>query len=61
MEGGAESGFRHVKPESYKPRLLHFSGVKNNIAVREVIFSVLLFLAFDVILPFCFDIYFWQK
>lgn len=36
MEGGAESGFRHVTPETYKPRLLHFSGVKNNITVTEV-------------------------
>lgn len=36
MEGGAESGFRHVKPEAYKPRLLHFSGVKQHITVKEV-------------------------
>jgi len=36
MEGGAESGFRHVKPEAYKPRLLHFSGIKQHITVKEV-------------------------
>lgn len=36
MEGGADSGFRHVKPEEYKPRLLHFSGLKKNIEVAEV-------------------------
>lgn len=36
MEGGAESGFRHVKPEAYKPRLLHFSGLKQHITIKEV-------------------------
>jgi len=36
LEGGAETGFRHVKPEEYKPRLLHFSGAKKNIVVHEV-------------------------
>jgi len=23
LSGGVESGFKHVKPEEYKPRLLH--------------------------------------
>ena len=32
----AETGFRHVKPEEYTPRLLHFHGVKKNITVKEV-------------------------
>ena len=32
----AETGFRHVKPEEYRPRLLHFHGVKKNITVKEV-------------------------
>ncbi|CAG5121226.1 unnamed protein product, partial [Candidula unifasciata] len=36
MNGGAQTGFRHVQPEKYKPRLLHFSGQKKNIVVREV-------------------------
>jgi len=36
MEGGAESGFRHVEPTQYKPRLLHFSGVKQTVVVKEV-------------------------
>lgn len=36
MSGGAESGFRHVKPEEYKPRLLHFCGTRKNIEVKEV-------------------------
>lgn len=36
LEGGADSGFNHVKPTEYKPRLLHFSGQKQQIYVREV-------------------------
>lgn len=36
LEGGVESGFHHVKPEEYKPKLLHVKGVKNNVRVREV-------------------------
>jgi len=28
LEGGVASGFRHVKPEDYKPRLLHVKGRK---------------------------------
>ena len=38
MEGGAESGFHYVKPDEYKPRLLHFSGLKKHIVVKEVHF-----------------------
>jgi len=38
-EGGVDSGFNHVKPEEYKPRLLHIKGAKNTI-VREVPISV---------------------
>ena len=36
MEGGAESGFRHVTPTEYKPRLLHFSGTKRTVVLKEV-------------------------
>lgn len=36
MKGGAESGFNHVEPEVYTPRLLHFSGTRNNVVVKEV-------------------------
>jgi gelsolin len=37
MEGGADSGFRHVEPEKYVPRLLHFHGTgKKNIVVNQV-------------------------
>jgi gelsolin len=28
MDGGVESGFKHVKPEEYKPRLMHLKGKK---------------------------------
>lgn len=36
MEGGAESGFRHVTPEEYRPRLLQFCGTRKHIAITEV-------------------------
>jgi gelsolin len=36
MEGGADTGFRHVKPTEYKPRLLHFHGDKKRVTVKEV-------------------------
>lgn len=36
MHGGAESGFRRVKPEQYKPRLFHFHGDKRGVMVKEV-------------------------
>jgi gelsolin len=35
MEGGVESGFRHVEPEKYRPRLLHIKG-KKKVRVTEV-------------------------
>jgi gelsolin len=35
LEGGVESGFRHVKPEEYKPRLLHVKGSGQNIKVQQ--------------------------
>ena len=36
MDGGADTGFRHVTPEEYRPRLLHFSGARKNIVIREI-------------------------
>jgi gelsolin len=40
MQGGCDSGFRRVKPEEYKPRLLHFaSRDKRHVEVTEVAFS----------------------
>jgi len=35
LSGGVGSGFNHVKPEDYKPKLLHIKG-KNRITVCEV-------------------------
>ncbi|WAR27057.1 GELS2-like protein [Mya arenaria] len=36
MKGGADSGFRHVKPTEYKPRLLHFHGDRKGVMVQEI-------------------------
>lgn len=36
LEGGADTGFRHVEPEKYTPRLLHFSGTGKNVVVSQV-------------------------
>ncbi|EGG13408.1 severin [Cavenderia fasciculata] len=35
LRGGIESGFNHVKPETYRPRLLHISGDRH-VRVQEV-------------------------
>jgi len=35
LSGGVESGFKHVKPEEYKPRLLHIKG-KKKVRVTQV-------------------------
>lgn len=36
MEGGADSGFNHVEPEEYTPRLFHFSSTGRNVVVNQV-------------------------
>jgi len=36
LSGGVDSGFRHVKPEDYKPRLLHVSGYQKHVQVSQV-------------------------
>jgi len=36
LKGGIETGFRHVKPEEYRPRLLHIKGKLKNARVTEV-------------------------
>jgi gelsolin len=33
MEGGAETGFRHVPPECYEPRLLQLVGGRKDVVV----------------------------
>eukprot|EP00731_Ephydatia_muelleri_P007448 Em0003g1696a len=35
LEGGADSGFKHVKPTEYKARLLHFHGDQHGVKVVE--------------------------
>lgn len=35
LEGGVETGFKHVEAKEYKPRLLHLKG-KKTVVVREV-------------------------
>uniref|UniRef100_A0A0R3TMT5 HP domain-containing protein n=1 Tax=Rodentolepis nana TaxID=102285 RepID=A0A0R3TMT5_RODNA len=39
LHGGYDSGFRQVKPEEYKPRLLHFCRQNKVTYLREVFFS----------------------
>jgi len=34
--GGVDTGFKHVEPEKYKPRLLHIKGKLNKTICREV-------------------------
>ena len=41
LEGGAESGYRHVTPAKYIPRLFHFHGTGTNVVVKQV-FSIFL-------------------
>ena len=35
QSGGVDSGFKHVKPEEYRHRLLHVKGAKGRLVVRE--------------------------
>jgi len=39
QKGGIESGFNKVKPDDYKPRLLHMKGNKERVRVTEVALS----------------------
>lgn len=36
LAGGSDSGFRHVTPEEYEPRLLHVHGSRKNMEVKQV-------------------------
>lgn len=36
LSGGADTGFRHVSPVEYKPRLFHFCGTRKHVTVKEV-------------------------
>lgn len=39
MKGGAETGFRHVEPKKYTPRLLHVFGDRRKTTIKEVKFK----------------------
>lgn len=36
LKGGVDSGFNHVEPEKYDPRLLHVKGTRRNVRVTQV-------------------------
>jgi gelsolin len=36
MAGGIDTGFRHVEPTSYRPRLLHIKGTRKTVTAIEV-------------------------
>jgi gelsolin len=36
LDGGVASGFRNVKPQDYKPRLMHVTGFKKHVQVYQV-------------------------
>jgi len=60
LEGGVESGFNHVKPEEYKPRLLHLKG-KKRVRVTQVELSGESLNSGDVfILDFGMNIFQWN-
>lgn len=60
LTGGMESGFNHVKPTEYKPRLLHLKG-KKNIRVTEVPIEMKSLNSGDVfVLDAGLHIYQWQ-
>ena len=37
MEGGADTGFRHVEPEKYEPRLMRYKREGRRVVATEVI------------------------
>lgn len=49
MEGGADTGFHHVEPEKYTPRLMHFSGKGVNVVVKEVCLFSLYYRIVDLL------------
>lgn len=61
MEGGADSGFRHVEPEKYQSRLFHFCGEGKNVAMSQIPASKSLLDPGDVfILDMGLTIYQWN-
>lgn len=39
MDGGADSGFKHVTPETYTPRLIRIFGEKKRVVAKQVPFT----------------------
>jgi len=61
LSGGVDSGFNKVKPEDYKPRLMHVKGNKKGVKVSEVACSSASLNQGDVfILDAGLDIYQWN-
>eukprot|EP00019_Armaparvus_languidus_P005698 CAMPEP_0168595204 /NCGR_PEP_ID=MMETSP0420-20121227/9332_1 /TAXON_ID=498008 /ORGANISM="Pessonella sp." /LENGTH=364 /DNA_ID=CAMNT_0008631625 /DNA_START=49 /DNA_END=1143 /DNA_ORIENTATION=+ len=61
MSGGIETGFRHVEPESYRPRLLHVKGTRKTVTAMEVPMNHTSFNSGDVfILDHGMKVYIWQ-
>jgi len=60
LEGGVASGFRHVEPEKYQPRLLHLKG-RTNVRVTQVPMLASSFNEGDVfVLDMGLNLYQWQ-
>jgi len=60
LEGGVESGFNHVKPETFTPRLLHLKG-RTNIRVSQVPIEAKSFNEGDVFVLDCgLNLFQWQ-
>lgn len=60
LEGGVASGFNKIKPEEYRPRLLHLKGRKN-VRVQEVPAEYKSLNDGDCFVMDCgFDLYQWQ-
>lgn len=60
LTGGAESGFNHVEPEKFTPRLLHLKGRKNVRSVEVPIEYACMNSGDVFILDMGLDIYQWQ-
>ncbi len=59
--GGVESGFRHVEPEKYRPRLLWIKSKGKTITIREVPISYTSLNSGDVfLLDYGRELYQWQ-
>jgi len=61
LSGGVDSGFNKVKPEEYKPRLMHVKGSKKSVKVSQVACSAASMNQGDVFILDCgLEIYQWN-